>query len=68
VAQRKKILMEICVSNRLAHFFLVKVEPILGLYDAIVQSLVKSIRPLIPAWSIQIELGSKWEGFFDAIH
>jgi hypothetical protein len=23
----------ICISNRVTHFFLVKVEPILGLYD-----------------------------------
>ena len=48
--------------------FLVKVETILGLYDAITQSFVKSIRPLIPTWSIQIKLGSPWENLFDAIH
>ena len=58
----------ICVSNRLAHFFLVKVEPVLGLYEPKAQSLVKGIRPLVPTWSIQIQLGSPWENLFDAIH
>ena len=58
----------ICASNRLARFFLVKVEPILGLYDAITQSFVKGIRPFVPAWSIQIKLGSPWENLFYAFH
>ena len=52
----------------LAHLFLVKVEPILGLYDAIAQSFVKGIRPFIPTRSIQIKLDSPWENLFYAFH
>jgi len=30
--------------------------------------LVKSVRPFVPTWSIQIQLGGPWENLFYAFH